>query len=368
MAVTSSAPRLAVDSDVGALERVVLHRPGAELARITPATAGEFLFDGPVDPAAAGRDHDELADALRSAGAEVLYAQDLLARRVADPAERDALLERLCHDDDARAGLAALAPDALAAALVHGVAGPDGWAVRPVPNLLFTRDLFAVLGDGVAVSRMRRAPRRAERCVADALLAAQGAEPGWTAPGVAVEGGDVLALGDGVVVIGTGERTTAEGAAALAGRLLGTGTAREVVSAVMPPGGPFHLDLALTLVDHDTVLCDLPVVEAAEAVRHRPGDAAPERSGDVLATLSSVLGRRLRVVPALGGDHDRAWDHGANVVAVAPGRVVAYADNRSTNRRLARAGVEVLEVPGALLGRGRGGPRCLTAPLSRRPA
>ena len=304
---TLRAP-VGVDSDVAPLERVLVHRPGPELGLVTGATASQYLFDGPIDLRSAAREHEQLTDALRGTGAEVLFAEQFLD-------------------------------------------------VPPPPNLLFPRDLFAVVGPVVVQARMRRFSRRAEGALAATILEATTTAERLEA---SAEGGDVLVYGDGVVLLGIGERTPIEGAAALTRELLSRGIAREVIGAVLPPGGPFRLDLALTLVDRGVVLADLPVLDQTRAICWR-WDDAPRHHDRLLDALPDGP----RVIAAAGGSHDRAWDRGANVLAVAPARVIAYADNEVTTRRLEDAGIEVLEVPGSTLGLGRGGPRCLTAPLLR---
>lgn len=326
------------DSDVDVLRRVLVHRPGSELGAVDAASAHALLFDRPVDLPAAQREHDELVAALGSVGAEVEDVESLLAR--------------------------ALGSDEQARALIGGVEGGP----PPLPNLLYPRDVIAVLGDGVHVARMALAPRQAEAAVALAAARGDAQLDGarcWSAGTVGVEGGDVLLAGDGVLVIGIGPRSSRAEARVLARRLLEGGAAREVIAAVMPPDGPFHLDLALTMVDRDAVLLDAHVIGRTAAIRWRAQDSPVGHRGLVDA-IGAALGRELRVIEACEDPaRERAWDRGANVVALRPGTVVAYADNCATNRRLERAGIEVLPTPGEQLGRGRGGPRCLTCPVLR---
>jgi arginine deiminase len=314
---------MAARSDVDPLRRILLHRPGAELNAVDPATADELLFDAPVDLAAAEREHGELCAALHAHGVEVLHLEDLL--------------EEVGHRD--------------------GVP----------PNLMFTRDLGAVIGDGLHVGRMAREVRRPEtelmRAVVHAHPLFEGV-PLWSDGDVTVEGGDVALAGDGVVLVGVGPRTTLPAASELASRLFAGGAARAIIAALLPEGGPFHLDLAFAFADRDLVVVDAGVLDRSHALVLRPGEA-PTSRGSVLGALEDALGHALRVVEADDEAHGRTWDRGTNVLALRPGVVVAYADNTVTRGRLQRAGVEVLPVPGKSLGHGRGGPRCLSCPLER---
>jgi arginine deiminase len=382
----SAAPALSADSDVGVLERVMVHRPGAELARVTAGAAEDLLFDGPVALRDAQREHDALVAALHAAGVRVEQFERLLGELLLAPGTRRRVIDALCEPGgEACAWLGSLPASRLAHVLVTGVAqdeattggsarvrrlqAPERWLVRPLPNLMYARDVLAVVGPGVVQGCLARPARRGEAVLTSTLLAEHPrlqAAHAWVASDQPVEGGDVLPLGGGVVVVGVSERTSLGGARALARRLLDAGVAREVIAAILPPGGPFHLDLALTQVDRATLLADAAVVAATETERWRAG-VAPERGTDLLGAIGTALGGAPRVVETLPADHGRAWDRGANVVAVRPGAVIAYADNGPTNRRLERAGIEVIEVPGESLGRGRGGPHCLTAPLSRAP-
>jgi arginine deiminase len=382
-----TAPRVGVDSDVDVLERVLVHRPGSELARVTDDSADALLFDGGVSIRQAQLEHERLVSALRDAGAEVIHLEAALASLLCDGGVRNALTERLCvRHAAARRWLMELPAPRLARVLVAGLAAEElpaagqaslrtmrrsgSWLVRPLPNLMFPRDVVSIVGRGAVRGTMRTDARRPEEVLMEVLL---GQDPHmrrlqcWSSGDLDVEGGDVLPIGDGVVVIGIGQRTSLRAARTLARRLLAGGGAREVVGALIPPGGPFHLDLAVTMVDRDTFLIDRPVVDAITTVRWQLHERACPGGGFIGALRAALDGGPLTVIEALAGDHGRGWDRGTNVVAVRPGTVIAYADNRATNRRLERAGIDVWPVAGRELGKGRGGPRCLTAPLARTP-
>jgi arginine deiminase len=383
-----AAPRIHVESDVGVLRRVLVHRPGSELARVTDASAEALLFDGRVSMRRAQAEHDGLVAALRAAGADVTQAESALGAVLGSADVRTGIVGRLCAPHAAaRRWLAELSAPRLARAVIGGLTAeevPVGglsparrvhpaagqWLVRPLPNLMFTRDLFSIIGAGAVRGVMQCAARRPETVLTEAMLthhAELAPLVSWSSGDLHVEGGDILAFGEGVVIVGVGERTSPAAAHALARRLLDGRGAREVIGARIPGGGPFHLDLAVTMVDRDTLLVDPGVVDAMSTVRWRR-DATPVAGTGLIAALRAALrGRALRIVAAAPGDHGRRWDRGTNVVAVRPGTVIAYADNDLTNRRLERAGIEVWPISGRALGAGRGGPRCLTAPLARMP-
>jgi arginine deiminase len=317
--LTPSAP-VVVDSDVEPLRTVVVHRPGVELSAVTAANAARLLFDDAAPLVQAQAEHDELTAALRADGAEVLELSDLA-----------------------------------------------GAALAPRPNRMFVRDAAAVLGQSLCLARPATAVRAAE---AEELARVLAEHPRFSGadvhlPGTGtLEGGDLLALGSGVVVVRIGERTGRMAAERLAARLLATCDAVEVVLLFLPPGAPFHLDLVLTMVDHATVVAHTPTLERASAIRL--GAFGRRQYENATAALEAALRiPSLRVIPAAVERHGRTWDLGVNVVATRPGRVVAFAENRSTNARLRRAGIDVITVPGVALARGRGGPHCLTCPLVR---
>jgi arginine deiminase len=275
-----------------------------------------------------------------------------------------------------------LAPGHVARALIGGLhadelalSAPTDRAVRlldPLPNLMFVRDPSAWIGGGVVIGAMASDVRTRESSLIDALYRLHprfAAAPAWTDTlpvATRVEGGDVLVVGEGRVMIGVSPRTPAAGAHHLATALLARGVATEVLTVTLPPGAGFHLDLVVAMVDRQTFAVWAPARDALRAHRWR----ATSTGVAVRAVRDpfSWLAASSRVI-AIGSRederHGRRWDHGVNVLAVEPGVVVAYADNRRANEQLTAAGVEVLPIPGPALARGRGGPRCLACPLLR---
>jgi arginine deiminase len=289
MAVTSvrPAPPIGVGSDVDRLLTVLLHRPGPEVAAVARDDPARALFASAPDPDALRRDHDALTALLREQGVEVLLLDALLADVLDGPARRDAAL---------------------------------AW----LPNLMYVRDASFWVGAWAVPGTMREPIRRREGPLMDALYRRHPRFAGAAVRArsrVPVEGGDVLPLGDGRVMVGISERTGAEGARQLAAWLLGRAGFHEVVTVQPPAGAGFHLDLVLALVDRDAYAVWAPVRDRLRAHRWRAG-----RDGTVAATALDDPLAGARVVAIDGDDaraHGRAWDHGTNLLAIAPGRGVA---------------------------------------------
>ena len=395
-----------VTSEIGRLRTVLLHRPGQELSRLTPRNSADLLFDGLPWVARAQEEHDGFAAALRARDVEVLYLRDLLVTTLEHPSARTEVVHSAVAPDVVgprlttvlRAWLLGLPSEDLAGVLAAGLTheelpahGADGvvarlarqgeFVVRPLPNLLFTRDSSVWVGDHVAVTSPSMHARQRERTLTGAiyryhprfagtpLVYGGGPSEAW------FEGGDVLLLAPGVVAVGTGQRTTPAGVEAFAVRAFAAGIAHTVLAVpIAQERATMHLDTICTMVDRDAVVMFPAVAHtlSAFAVTSREDDGlhVGEPRPFLEAAAAAMGVDRLRTIDT-GLDPVTAereqWDDGNNTLALAPGLVVAYERNAVTNDALERAGIEVVRVAGSELGSGRGGPRCMSCPVLRDP-
>jgi arginine deiminase len=408
-----AAPAMGATSEVGRLRTVLLHRPGPELRRLTPRNNDQLLFDGVPWVARAQDEHDAFAGALEARGVEVLHLDRLLTEVLSFPSARAELIAAAVDDPrlgaslqrSATAHLTDLAPEDLSGVLIAGLAhdelhGGSGLAyqvmdrsdfvVPPLPNLLFTRDSSVWVGDEVAVTSLAMPARHRESTITAAVYMHHprfaGVEQLYGAHLEHLEGGDVLLLAPGVVAVGVGERTTPGGAERLARRVFARGLARTVlVVPIAQQRATMHLDTIATMVDVDAMVM-YPAVADSLVAWTVTAPAGPDYVGAddadtaelavrgpepfVVAAAAAMGIDRLRVIDT-GLDPVTAereqWDDGNNTLALAPRLAVAYERNTVTNAALEAAGIEVVAIAGSELGSGRGGPRCMSCPVTRDP-
>lgn len=395
-------------SEIGKLNKVLLHRPGEELEALTPSTLGRLLFDDIPYLKIAQEEHDRFAQLLRDNGVEVVYYEDEVAKAIADPARQIQLVNDFLnlskiHAKGLRAAMTSLLldlpPRQMVVKLIAGIKRSEvatGAATSlmdlvnegypfvsdPMPNLYFTRDPGACVGEGINIHRMHTPARKRESLLLKYMFLY---DRDFAAPdnklwydlsdSYSIEGGDVLVLSKEIVAVGLSERTTVSGAETFARNLLQNSSFKKVLAFDIPESRAFmHLDTVFTMVDYDKFTIH-PEIEGPLSVYEMTLDEHGElRFGALREELEKILALELKL-PAVdlircGGNDLLAaqreqWNDGSNTLCIRPGTVVTYERNYVTNELLARHGLNVLTVPSSELSRGRGGPRCMSCPVNR---
>ncbi|MTI53259.1 arginine deiminase [Geosporobacter ferrireducens] len=406
--MSDNKPFLQVRSEIGKLKAVMLHRPGKELERITPQYLHELLFDDIPWLKKMRNEHDGFADALRTNGCTVYYYEEMLEEILRDDKIKEQLVAEVLEKSNiANPDLEAQIKEFLmkktssevAEILIAGLHKKDfqetirdkrlvdyikeeyPFYINPLPNLYFTRDPGAVIGNGLCINSMNTFARERETMILKYIYTFHSTFKKEVTPlwydyhkKYSLEGGDILVLGENVVAIGCSERTSARGIEDVAANLFSQDEKVRQVLAVQIPftRAYMHLDTVFTMVDHDKFTIYPGVEEKLRVFRLSPGKTHPKV--EVLPDLQSALKETLNLsaidlIQSGGGDEVTAareqWNDSTNTLAIAPGVVITYDRNEASNETLRKHGIKVIEIEGSELVRGRGGPRCMSMPLVR---
>ncbi|MCC4236339.1 arginine deiminase [Vibrio anguillarum] len=401
--------KLYVGSEVGQLRRVLLNRPERALTHLTPSNCHELLFDDVLAVEDAGKEHDAFANTLKDQDVEVLLLHDLLVETLAVADAKAWLLDTQISDfrygptlaRDLRCYLADMDNEHLATLLLGGLAyselpihsssmlpkmhRPLDFVIEPLPNHLFTRDTSCWVYGGVSLNPMMKPARQRET---NHLRAIYRWHPVFAGENFIkyfgdedlhydnanIEGGDVLVIGKGAVLIGISERTTVQGVENFAASLFKHGQAKEVIAVNLPKHRScMHLDTVMTHMDVDTFSVYPEIMRHdLETWRLTPkgdGGMNVDSMPSYVNAIERALGLDKLKIITTGGDSYEAereqWNDANNVLTVKPGVVIGYERNVYTNEKCDKAGIKVLTIPGNELGRGRGGARCMSCPIER---
>ena len=395
-------------SEIGKLKKVLLHRIGSEVDGLVPDNFARLLFDDIPYLKVAQQEHDCFADILRKNGVEVVYYADETAKALEKPEIKDRFLREMLDEvrfssrgvkEAVYAYLIAMTPRALVDKVIAGVRKSDiidyeprtlaekideayPFYMDPMPNMYFTRDQGACIGNGITVHHMSTATRRRESLLLQYMyesnpdFAPAGTEKwyDYNDP-LSLEGGDILVLSKDIVAVGLSERTTAAGIETFAKRLLADSDFKKVLVFNIPKKRAFmHLDTVFTMVDYDKFSIHPEIEGPLQLFELSLGADSEIRVNSITDDLESILAAELGL-PAVklircGGDDPMAaqreqWNDGSNTLCIAPGKVITYERNYVTNSLLDKNGIEVITMPSSELSRGRGGPRCMSCPVYR---
>ena len=395
-------------SEIGKLRKVLLHRIGSEVDGLVPDNFERLLFDDIPYLKVAQQEHDRFAEMLRENGAEVVYYTDEAAKALADPDVKDRFVDEMLAElsftslyvrEAVTDYLKKMEPKDLVEKVIAGVRKHDiedykpktlaekidaayPFFTDPMPNMYFTRDQAACVGNGVTIHHMSTATRRRESLLMKYMyeynkdFAPEGTEVWYTYDGpFSIEGGDILVLSDKIAALGLSERTTAEGIETFTRNLLTRSDFRKVLVFNIPKKRTFmHLDTVFTMVDYDKFTIHSEIEGPLQLFELTLGAKGDIKVNSMTDDLSVVLAKELGLgavdLIRCGGEDAVAaqreqWNDGSNTLCIAPGTVITYERNYVTNDLLDKSGIKVLTMPSSELSRGRGGPRCMSCPVSR---
>jgi len=404
-----------VKSEIGRLKRVLLHRPGKELLNLTPDTLERLLFDDIPFLEAAQQEHDAFAETLRNNGVEVLYLEDVMAEVLdLNDGIRDEFIKQWINEagistelykkkiydymmqfkDDSKAlvlkSMEGIVLKELnytkSGSLVDLMSDSSKLVIDPMPNLYFTRDPFACIGNGVSLNRMYSVTRNRETIYGEYIFKYH---PDFKDKvekyydrynAFHIEGGDILNINDKVLAVGISQRTEPDALELLAKNIFEkeNSTIKTILGFNIPNSRAFmHLDTVFTQIDYDKFTIHPGILGPLRVYKIEKGNCGSEITVEVLhSDLETILEESLGVdkveLIKCGGEDMIAaereqWNDGSNTLCISPGTIVTYQRNTKTNELLRQRGLKVLEIPSAELSRGRGGPRCMSMPLDREP-
>lgn len=398
-----------ITSEIGKLRSVILKRPGREVENLTPDTMPRLLFDDIPYLPIAQKEHDYFAQTLKDNGAEVLYLEDLAAGALTDQSVKNEFVDRMVKESGFDSGLTysavkeyllAMDPKQMVTTIMEGIRKTDidlnykdlrllaedadyPFLLDPMPNLYFTRDPAASIGEGLSINHMTFAARRRESLFMEYIIEHN---PRFANQGVNVwrdrnhttriEGGDELVLSDHVMAIGISERTSAAALEDIARNLFGNSNYDTVIGIKIPHNhAMMHLDTVFTMINYNQFTVHPQILNGGKIdmwILHpgKDGEITSEHRTDLLEVLKEVLHQsELDLIPTGASDPIVApreqWNDGSNTLAIAPGEVVTYDRNFVSNELLRKHGILVHEIKSSELSRGRGGPRCMSMPIIR---
>lgn len=401
-----------VKSEIGTLKRVMLHRPGKELLNLTPGTLEELLFDDIPFLKTAQQEHDAFAKVLSENGTEVVYLEDLAAQTIAEnPAVKEQFLRQYVAEsrlhfqyyreaaldylnsikDEKQLILKTMEginikeiPAPSQSSLSYYTSDKEGMLIAPMPNLYFTRDPFACIGNGVSINTMYSVTRNRETIYGDYIFKYHkdyaGKVPAYYSRNdvPSIEGGDILNISSGTIAIGLSQRTSAPAIDKIARNILFEEDAeiKTILVFEIPAIRAFmHLDTVFTQIDYDKFTIHPGIMGPLKVFEIKRGTGSGELKVSVLdTTLEKILEKysgtgNAELIQCAGGDKIAAereqWNDGSNTLCISPGKIIVYERNEVTNEILRKKNITVLEIPSAELSRGRGGPRCMSMPLYR---